>query len=39
MIVRANLIEPASTRDPLIDGGDQLISVFVTTINAARENR
>ena len=38
MIVRANLIKPASKLDSLIDEGNQLISIFVTSINTAREN-
>ena len=38
MIVRANLIKPTSKLDSLIDEGNQLISIFVTSINTAREN-
>jgi four helix bundle protein len=38
MIVRANLIKPASKLDSLIGEGNQLISIFVTSINTAREN-
>ena len=39
MIVKANLIGPASKLDPLIDENNQLISIFVTSINTARENK
>ena len=35
MIVRANLIEPASKLDSLIDENNQLISIFVTSIKTA----
>ena len=38
MIVKANLINPASKLDPLLDENNQLISIFVTSINTAREN-
>ena len=38
MIVRANLIKPVSKFDPLIDESNQLISIFVTSINTVREN-
>ncbi len=38
MIVKANLIKPASKLDSLIDENNQLISIFVTSINTAREN-
>ncbi len=38
MIVRANLIEPASMLDSLIDENNQLISIFVTNIKTAGEN-
>jgi len=39
MIVKANLIGPASKLDPLLDENKQLISIFVTSINTARENK
>ena len=39
MIVKANLIRPASKLDPLIDENNQLISIFVTSINTARKNK
>ena len=38
MIVRANLIEPASKLDSLIDENNQLSSIFVTSIKTAGEN-
>ena len=38
MIVKANLINPASKLDPLLVENNQLISIFVTSINTAREN-
>jgi len=38
MIVRANLMEPASKLDSLIDENNQLISIFVTSIKTAGEN-
>ena len=39
MIIRANLIKPASKLDSLIDENNQLISIFVTSINTARKNK
>ena len=33
------LINPASKLDPLIDENNQLISIFVTSINTAKENK
>ena len=39
MIIRASLIKPASKLDSLIDENDQLISIFVKSINTARENK
>ena len=39
MIVKANLINSASKLDPLIDENNQLISIFVTSINTAKENK
>jgi four helix bundle protein len=39
MIVRANLIEPASRVEPLIDENNELISIFVTSIKTAKEKQ
>jgi len=36
MIIRANLIRPASKLGSLIDESDQLISIFVTSIKTAK---
>ncbi len=36
MIVRSNLIKPASKLEPLIDENNQLISIFVKSIDTAR---
>jgi four helix bundle protein len=36
MIIRANLIRPASKLDSLLDENDQLISIFVTSIKTAK---
>ena len=36
MIVRANLIKPASKLEPLIDENNQLISIFVKSIDTAK---
>ena len=36
MIVRANLIKPASKLEPLIDENNQFISIFVKSIDTAR---
>ena len=38
MLVKANLIKPALKLDILIDECNQLISIFVTSINTARKN-
>ncbi len=38
MIVRAELLKPASKIDLLIDECNQLISIFVTSINTAKTN-
>ncbi len=38
MIVRANLIKPASKLDSLIDENNQLISIFGTSIKTAGYN-
>jgi len=37
MIVRAVLIKPASKLDSLIDENNQLISIFVKSIQTARD--
>jgi four helix bundle protein len=37
LIVRAGLIKPASKLDPLIDENNQLISIFVKSIQTARD--
>ena len=39
IIVKANLLKPASKLDNLIDENDQLISIFVASINTAKENK
>jgi len=39
MIVRANLLKPASKLEPLIDENNELISIFVKSINTAKKNR
>ena len=39
MIVRANLIEPTSKLEPLVNENDELISIFVTSIKTAKENK
>jgi len=39
MIVRANLIKLTSKFNSLIDENNQLISIFVTSIKTAKENR
>jgi len=39
MIVRANFIKPESKLEPLILENDQLISIFVASINTAQKNR
>ncbi|MGD9338516.1 MAG: four helix bundle protein [Syntrophobacterales bacterium] len=39
MIVRADLIEPASRVEPLIDENNELISIFVTSIKTAKEKQ
>jgi four helix bundle protein len=37
MIVRANLIKPASKLQPLIDENNELISIFVTSVITAKQ--
>ncbi len=39
MIVRANLIKPPKKLDSLIDENNQLISIFVTSIKTAKQNK
>ncbi len=39
MIVRANILQTASELDSLIDENNQLISIFVTSISTAKENK
>jgi four helix bundle protein len=39
MIVRANLIKTVSQLDTLINENDELISIFVSSINTAKRNR
>ena len=38
MIVKANLIKPASKLKSLIDENNQLISIFVKSVNTAQQN-
>ena len=37
MIVKANLIKPASKLEPLIHENDELISIFVTSVKSAKQ--
>ncbi len=37
MIVRSNLAKPASKLDPLLQENNELISIFVTSINTAKQ--
>jgi len=39
MIIRANLIKTTSRLESLIDENNQLISIFVTSINTAKQNK
>lgn len=39
MIVKAQLIEPTSKLDPLIDENNQLISIFVISVKTAKHNK
>lgn len=39
MIMRAELIKPVSTLDPLIQETDELISIFVTSVKTATKGR
>lgn len=38
MIVKANLIKPASKLEPLINENNELISIFVTSVKTAKQN-
>ena len=39
MIVRTNLLKPVSKLEPLIDESNELISIFVKSIDTAKKNR
>jgi len=39
MIVRAAIIKPTSKLESLIDESNQLISIFVSSIKTAKENK
>jgi len=39
MIVRANLIKPASKLEPLVNENDELISIFVSSIKTAKKRK
>jgi four helix bundle protein len=39
MIIRAHLIKPESKLKPLINENDELISIFVKSINTAKRNK
>jgi len=39
MIKRAKFIEPSSKIEPLLDENNQLISIFVTGLQTAREKK
>lgn len=39
MIVKADLIKPASKLNQLLDESNQLISIFVTSIRTAKQNK
>lgn len=39
MVIRADLIKPASKVEPLLQENDELIGIFVTSIKTAKENR
>jgi four helix bundle protein len=39
MIVRANLLKPASKLEPLIEENNEIISIFVTSIETAKKNK
>ncbi len=39
MIGKANLLKPVYKLEPLIDESNQLISIFVASVNTARQNK
>jgi len=39
IIIKANLIKPASKLEPVLDENNQLISIFVASTKTAKENR
>jgi len=39
MIVRTKLLKPVSKLEPLIDENNELISIFVKSVNTAKKNR
>ena len=39
IIIRASLIKPASKLESLLDENNQLISIFVTSVQTARKNK
>lgn len=39
MIVRAKLIKPQTKLEPLIDENNQLISIFVSSVNTAKQGK
>jgi four helix bundle protein len=39
MIVRAKLIKPATKFEPLIEENDELISIFVSSVKTAKQNK
>jgi four helix bundle protein len=39
MIVRADVIKPALKLEPLLDENDQLISIFVSSLKTAEQNK
>ena len=39
ILVKANLLKPASKIEPLIDESNQLISIFVASVKTAKQNK
>ncbi len=39
MIVRANLLKPKTNLEPLIEENDELISIFVSSVKTAKQNK
>jgi len=39
IIIRANLMKPASKLDPLVEENNELIAIFVTSINTAKKKK